>query len=63
MISRVRDRFKLTQAMVVDPLYLQHSHSDKAIDYRVIPNLLIILLFFCDFHLLIVNFFSTGAFR
>lgn len=21
--------------MVVDPLYLQHSHSDKAIDYRV----------------------------
>jgi len=32
---RVRDRFKLTQAMVVDPLYLQHSYSDKAIDYRV----------------------------
>jgi hypothetical protein len=32
---RVRDRFKLTQAMVVDPLYLQHSHSGKAIDYRV----------------------------
>ena len=31
----VRDRFKLTQAMVVDPLYLQHSYSDKAIDYRV----------------------------
>ena len=31
----VRDRFKLTQAMVVDPLYLQHSFSDKAIDYRV----------------------------
>ncbi|XP_046631351.1 tyrosine decarboxylase-like [Daphnia pulicaria] len=30
----VRDRFKLTQAMVVDPLYLQHSHSGKAIDYR-----------------------------
>ncbi|XP_057379069.1 tyrosine decarboxylase-like [Daphnia carinata] len=30
----VKDRFKLTQAMVVDPLYLQHSHSDKAIDYR-----------------------------
>jgi hypothetical protein len=62
MISRVRDRFKLTQAMVVDPLYLQHSHSDKAIDYRVIPNLLIILLL-SVFHLLIVNFFSTGAFR
>ena len=24
-ISRVKDRFKLTQALVVDPLYLQHS--------------------------------------
>ena len=31
----VRDRFKLTQALVVDPLYLQHSYSDTAIDYRV----------------------------
>ena len=31
----VRDRFKLTQALVVDPLYLQHSYSDSAIDYRV----------------------------
>ncbi|XP_065579574.1 aromatic-L-amino-acid decarboxylase-like [Artemia franciscana] len=30
----VRDRFKLTQAMVVDPLYLQHTHSDNSIDYR-----------------------------
>uniref|UniRef100_L7LUI3 Putative aromatic-l-amino-acid/l-histidine decarboxylase n=1 Tax=Rhipicephalus pulchellus TaxID=72859 RepID=L7LUI3_RHIPC len=30
----VKDRFKLTQALVVDPLYLQHSYSDKAIDYR-----------------------------
>lgn len=30
----VRDRFKLTQALVVDPLYLQHSYSDKSIDYR-----------------------------
>ncbi|XP_076320500.1 tyrosine decarboxylase-like [Tachypleus tridentatus] len=30
----VKDRFKLTQALVVDPLYLQHSFSDKAIDYR-----------------------------
>jgi len=30
----VRDRFKLTQAMVVDPLYLQHSHSGESIDYR-----------------------------
>ncbi|KAH8038948.1 hypothetical protein HPB51_004060 [Rhipicephalus microplus] len=30
----VKDRFKLTQALVVDPLYLQHSYSDQAIDYR-----------------------------
>jgi len=30
----VRDRFKLTQALVVDPLYLQHNYSDKSIDYR-----------------------------
>ncbi len=32
---RVKDRYKLTQALVVDPLYLQHSYSEKAIDYRV----------------------------
>ena len=31
----VRDRFLLTQALVVDPLYLQHSYSESAIDYRV----------------------------
>ena len=30
-----RDRVKLTQAMIVDPLYLQHNNSDKSIDYRV----------------------------
>ncbi|KAJ8679590.1 hypothetical protein QAD02_015377 [Eretmocerus hayati] len=30
----VRDRFKLTSALVVDPLYLQHTHADTAIDYR-----------------------------
>ena len=30
----VKDRFKLTRAFVVDPLYLQHSYSDQAIDYR-----------------------------
>ncbi|MFH4977550.1 hypothetical protein AB6A40_004259 [Gnathostoma spinigerum] len=30
----VKDRFKLTQAFVVDPLYLKHSWTDKAIDYR-----------------------------
>ena len=29
------DRYKLTQALVVDPLYLQHSYSESAIDYRV----------------------------
>ena len=33
--TRVRDRYKLTQALVVDPLYLQHSYSESAIDYRV----------------------------
>ena len=31
---RVTDRYKLTQALVVDPLYLQHSYSESAIDYR-----------------------------
>ncbi|MCP9261711.1 Aromatic-L-amino-acid decarboxylase [Dirofilaria immitis] len=31
---QVKDRYKLTQALVVDPLYLQHSWTDKAIDYR-----------------------------
>jgi len=30
----VRDRIKLTSALVVDPLYLQHANSDEAIDYR-----------------------------
>nr|CAD7457811.1 unnamed protein product [Timema tahoe] len=30
----VRDRFRLTSALVVDPLYLQHGYSDAAIDYR-----------------------------
>ena len=30
----VRDRFKLTSALVVDPLYLQHGYSHSAIDYR-----------------------------
>ena len=34
-MSRVTDRYKLTQALVVDPLYLQHSYSESAIDYRV----------------------------
>ena|SRR6218665_1919767 len=44
----VKDRFQLTQALVVDPLYLQHSYSERAIDYRVSPGR--ILLF--DEHLL-----------
>jgi len=29
-----KDRYKLTQALVVDPLYLQHSHDSESIDYR-----------------------------
>ena len=34
-VFRVRDRRVLTLALTVDPLYLQHHHSDKAIDFRV----------------------------
>lgn len=30
----VKCRMKLTSALVVDPLYLQHANSDEAIDYR-----------------------------
>ncbi|XP_076067665.1 aromatic-L-amino-acid decarboxylase-like [Oratosquilla oratoria] len=30
----VKDRFHFTQALVVDPIYLQHSYSEKTIDYR-----------------------------
>ncbi|XP_063232615.1 tyrosine decarboxylase-like [Bacillus rossius redtenbacheri] len=30
----VRDRLRLTSALVVDPLYLQHGYSSTAIDYR-----------------------------
>nr|CAH7733330.1 unnamed protein product [Callosobruchus chinensis] len=30
----VKCRMKLTGALVVDPLYLQHANSDEAIDYR-----------------------------
>jgi len=30
----VKDKHKFTQGMIVDPLYLQHSNSDTAIDYR-----------------------------
>ncbi|KAJ9585152.1 hypothetical protein L9F63_003043, partial [Diploptera punctata] len=30
----VRDRIRLTSALVVDPLYLQHGYSQSAIDYR-----------------------------
>ncbi|XP_063232613.1 tyrosine decarboxylase-like isoform X1 [Bacillus rossius redtenbacheri] len=30
----VKDRMKLTSALVVDPLYLQHKRSDETIDYR-----------------------------
>ncbi|KAF2894094.1 hypothetical protein ILUMI_12083, partial [Ignelater luminosus] len=30
----VRDRIRLTSALVVDPLYLQHGYSNASIDYR-----------------------------
>uniref|UniRef100_A0A1B0GJF5 Putative aromatic-l-amino-acid/l-histidine decarboxylase n=1 Tax=Lutzomyia longipalpis TaxID=7200 RepID=A0A1B0GJF5_LUTLO len=30
----VRDRVRLTSALVVDPLYLKHGYSESAIDYR-----------------------------
>ncbi|XP_065162575.1 tyrosine decarboxylase-like [Atheta coriaria] len=30
----VKDRMRLTGALIVDPLYLQHANSDEAIDYR-----------------------------
>ncbi|KAB0795493.1 hypothetical protein PPYR_12332 [Photinus pyralis] len=30
----VRDRIRLTSALVVDPLYLKHGYSDSSIDYR-----------------------------
>ncbi|XP_050413559.2 aromatic-L-amino-acid decarboxylase [Patella vulgata] len=30
----VKDKDALTMAMTVDPLYLQHKHSDRAIDFR-----------------------------
>ncbi|KAK9695747.1 Pyridoxal-dependent decarboxylase conserved domain [Popillia japonica] len=30
----VRDKIRLTSALVVDPLYLQHGYTDSAIDYR-----------------------------
>ncbi|XP_063698452.1 tyrosine decarboxylase [Culicoides brevitarsis] len=30
----VRDRIRLTSALVVDPLYLKHGYSNQAIDYR-----------------------------
>ncbi|XP_039296433.1 tyrosine decarboxylase [Nilaparvata lugens] len=30
----VRDRIRLTSALVVDPLYLQHGYSNSTIDYR-----------------------------
>ncbi|KAM3715208.1 Tyrosine decarboxylase [Dirofilaria immitis] len=30
----VKDRYKLMQALTVDPLYLRHNWTEKAIDYR-----------------------------
>ena len=41
---RVTDRYKLTQALVVDPLYLQHSYSESAIDYRASHTITIFTL-------------------
>ena len=35
LTCRVRDRRVLTTALTVDPLYLQHHHSDMAVDFRV----------------------------
>lgn len=31
----VRDKYKLTKALSVDPIYLRYKEMDKAIDYRV----------------------------
>jgi hypothetical protein len=33
---RVKDKYDITQAFSVDPVYLQYMQMDKAIDYRVI---------------------------
>jgi len=41
----VRDRFKLTSALVVDPLYLQHTHADTAIDYRLYQSICLAKIF------------------
>jgi len=30
----VRDKYALINAMSVDPLYLQHKHAEKSVDYR-----------------------------
>jgi hypothetical protein len=38
IVCRVRDKFALINAMSVDPLYLQHKHGEKAVDYRVEKN-------------------------
>ena len=32
----VKDKFMLTKALSVDPIYLRYKEMDKAIDYRVI---------------------------
>jgi tyrosine decarboxylase len=31
----VKDKFMLTKALSVDPIYLRYKEMDKAIDYRV----------------------------
>ncbi|OON21643.1 pyridoxal-dependent decarboxylase domain protein, partial [Opisthorchis viverrini] len=34
LCGKVRDKGALTESMVVDPVYLQHRHSHKSIDFR-----------------------------
>ena len=40
-LNRVKDKYAITQALSVDPVYLQYVQMDKAIDYRVKFKILI----------------------
>ena len=44
-IFRVKDKYSITQAFSVDPVYLQYMQMDKAIDYRVILNLVVFIFY------------------
>ena len=33
-VSQVRDKLEFTRAFIVDPVYLQHAHSEQVIDPR-----------------------------